>query len=114
MADESKKTEAPKASRRVGIRLVPTGRSDLPLLANVARGQMSAAAVLVDFGFLEPAPLAALARRARAGEKMPEAMNGRLIARIALSSEALLALHQQLGQILRTPRRGNDDTKAAL
>jgi len=106
MADEPKKLEAPKDAaaqrQRVGVRLVPGGQSDVPLFANVARVQRSAAAVIVDFGFLEPAPMQALARQARAGAKIPEAMDGRLVARIALSAEALASLHKQLDQAIKS------------
>ena len=104
MANESKKTETPapdpKAPQSIGVRLVPTGNSDLPILSNFARVQLSASGVLVDFGFIEPAGLDALARTARAGGKMPEAVNGRLAARFALTPDALVALHQQLGQAM--------------
>jgi hypothetical protein len=104
MAQESKKTEAPAAApaalQSIGVRLVPTGDSDLPTLSNFARVQVSASGVLVDFGFIEPAGLDALARTARAGGKMPEAVNGRLAARFALTPDALVALHQQLGQAI--------------
>lgn len=108
-AEEAKKEQAPSppgsastipASQSIGVRLVPTGDSDLPILSNFARVQVSGSGVLVDFGFIEPAGLAALARTARAGGKMPEAVNGRLAARFALTPDALVALHQQLGQAL--------------
>lgn len=104
MATESKKTEIPavdpKAPQSIGVRLVPTGESDLPVLANFARVQMSGSGVLVDFGFIEPAGLDALARTARAGGKMPEAVNGRLAGRFALTPDSLIALHQQLTQAI--------------
>ena len=120
MAEESKKTESVAAATRarsdqsVGVRLMPNGKSDVPLLANFARVQVSAPAVMVDFGFHEPAALGALAQRARNGGKMPEAINGHLAARLALSPEALVALHQQLGQAidgLRAPRKPRETTQ---
>jgi hypothetical protein len=106
---------APRAGAKqttVGVRLVPTGESDLPVVSNYSRVQVSSAGVLVDFGFLEPAGLEMLARTARAGGKMPEAVQGRLAGRFALTPDALLALHQQLGQAvaqLRTPRKKKGD-----
>jgi hypothetical protein len=115
MATESKKTETAaqgaKAPQSIGVRLVPTGDSDLPTLANFARVQMSASGVLVDFGFIEPAGLDALARTARAGGKMPEAVNGRLAGRYALTPDALVALHQQLGQAIAGLRAGSKAKK---
>ena len=119
MATESKKTETPaqgaKAPQSIGVRLVPTGDGDLPTLSNFARVQMSASGVLVDFGFIEPAGLDALARTAKAGGKMPEAVNGRLAGRFALTPDALVALHQQLGQAiagLQSARRTKEAAKA--
>ena len=89
-----------QASPNIGVRLVPTGDSDLPRFSNFARVQVSPSGVLVDFGFLEPAGLTVLARTARAGGKMPESVNGRLAARFALTPDALVGLHQQLGQAI--------------
>jgi hypothetical protein len=115
MATESKKTEAPaadpKPQQSIGVRLVPTGDSDLPVLSNFARVQMSGSGVLVDFGFIEPAGLDALARTARAGGKMPEAVNGRLAGRFALTPDALVALHQQLGEAIAGLRAGSKARK---
>jgi hypothetical protein len=120
MAQENKKTEAPaanpKAPQSIGVRLVPTGDSDLPILSNFARVQMSVSGILVDFGFIEPAGLDALARTARAGGKMPDAVTGRLAARFALTPDALVALHQQLGQAiagLRAAPRAKKETGGA-
>ena len=96
------------AKQTIGVRLVPADGSDLPVVCNFTRVQLSSAGVLVDFGFLEPGGLDVLARTARAGGKMPEAVQGRLAARYALTPDALLALHQQLGQAiagLRAPRK---------
>lgn len=123
-AEEVKTEQAPSpsgsaatipASQSVGVRLVPTGDSDLPILSNFARVQVSQSGVLVDFGFIEPAGLAALERVARSGGKMPDAVNGRLAARFALTPDALVALHQQLGQAiagLRAGRRAGNEGKA--
>ena len=96
------------AKQTIGVRLAPANGSDLPVVCNFTRVQLSSAGVLIDFGFLEPAGLDILARTARAGGKMPEAVQGRLAARFALTADALLALHQQLGQAiagLRPPRK---------
>jgi hypothetical protein len=118
--EQDKATEAAVGTRSgakqpaIGVRLIPTGDSDLPILSNYTRVQMSSAGVFVDFGFLEPSGLDMLARTARAGGKMPEAVQGRLAARFALTPDALLALHQQLAQViagLRAPRKKKSDAK---
>ena len=107
---DDKKTEAAASTtqapvgQNIGVRLAPTGASDIPALSNFVRVQIGAPSVIVDFGFLEPAGLTALADRARKGGKMPEAIGGRLISRFALSPDALIALHQQLGQAINALR----------
>jgi hypothetical protein len=113
-AEESKKTEPASAAAQnqsIGVRLVPSDDSDLPILSNFARVQVTASGVLVDFGFIEPSGLAALARTARAGGKMPQAVNGRLAARFALTPDALVALQQQLTQAIGQLRRAGGQGK---
>jgi len=115
MAEEPKKAmpSAAPVARNIAVRLVPSGDSDLPILSNYARVQLSPSGVLVDFGFLEPAALAALERTARAGGKMPDAVNGRLAARFALTSDVLIALHQQLGQAIAGLRGASRSKESA-
>lgn len=106
---ESKETsrgERMEASRQsVNLQLVPTDGSDQPVLANVTMVQPTAGVALLDFGFLDPGAMAALSNMARAGKKVPERVNGRLAARVALSYEALATLHQQMGGVLQALTR---------
>ena len=95
---ESKKAEAKPAS--LNIRLTPVDNSDQPILANFTTLNGAPGMVFVDFGFLEPAALAALSRLAQTGGKIPENLNGKLAVRIALGFDTMSALHQQLGQAL--------------
>jgi hypothetical protein len=106
--DESKKddvkTEAPAAApeqRGVNIQLVPAGQSDQPVLANFTTVHPASGVAIVDFGFLDPAALNALSQLARSGKKIPERMQGRLGARIALPYDALSGLYQQIGRLLQ-------------
>jgi hypothetical protein len=82
------------------LRLVPVGNSDQPIVANYTALNVSPGMVFVDFGFIEPGMLSALPRMARDGGKMPESINGKLAARVALGYDALAQLHQQLGRML--------------
>jgi len=92
---------APRAKRAsLGIRLVPVGNSDQPVLANYTSLNVAPGMVFIDFGFLEPGMLSALPRVARSGGKLPESVNGRLAVRVALGYDGLANLHQQLGQVL--------------
>jgi hypothetical protein len=82
------------------LRLVPVGNSDQPIVANYTALNVSPGMVFVDFGFIEPGMLSALPRMARDGGKLPESINGKLAARVALGYDALAQLHQQLGRML--------------
>jgi len=101
MAVQSKEP-AKTESKSVGlnIRLAPVNNSDQPVLSNFTRLNGAPGMAFVDFGFLEPAALAALSRLAQTGGKIPENLNGKLAVRIALGFDTMAALHQQLGQAL--------------
>ena len=72
----------------MGIRLAPVGDSDQPVVANYTTLNVSPGMVFVDFGFLEPAVLAALPRVAKQGGKLSERLNGKLAVRVAMGYDA--------------------------
>jgi len=84
---------------------MPANGSDQPLLANITIVQPTAGVALLDFGFVDPAALAALNTMARSGRKVPERVNGRLATRVAMSYEALATLHRQIGGALQAVSR---------
>ena len=88
-------------NRQMGIRLEPVDNSDQPVLANYCTINVAPGMAFLDFGFFEPAMLAALPRVARSGGKLPENLNGKLAVRVALGFDTLANLHQQLGQVLK-------------
>jgi hypothetical protein len=87
-------------NKQMGIRLAPVENSDQPVVANYCSINVSPGMAFIDFGFLEPAMLAALPRVARSGGKLPERLNGKLAVRVALGYDTLANLHQQLGRVL--------------
>jgi hypothetical protein len=99
--DEAKAETPAAASQNVNIQLVPAGQSDQPILANFTALHPSSGVALIDFGFLDPGALNALTQMARSGRKMPERMNGRLGARVAMPYDSLANLHQQIGRVLQ-------------
>ena|SRR5687767_7629987 len=102
MAKEEPKTDAAPAERQgINVQLLPAADSERPVLANFTTLHPAQGMALVDFGFLEPQALAALSQMARSGKKMPERLNGRLSARVALPYDALANLHQQIGRLLQ-------------
>jgi hypothetical protein len=50
----------------------------------------------VDFGFIEPTLLAAIAKTAKDGQAAPIALDGHLITRAAMDISALARLQQQI------------------
>ena len=93
------------AAQSVNLQLLPANGSDQPVLANVTIVQPTVGVTLLDFGFLDPAAMNTLTTLARAGKKVPERINGRLAARVALSYEALSSLHQQINGVLQALAR---------
>ena len=62
--------------------------------------------IFIDFGFLEPAMLAALPRMMKQGGKLPEAVNGKLAVRVAMGYDALQGLKQQIDRLAQAARQG--------
>ena len=83
----------------MGVRLAPVDNSDQPVLANYATVNVAPGMAFIDFGFIEPGLLAAIPRVAKEGGKLPETVNGKLAARVAMGYDGLAALHQQLGRL---------------
>ena len=100
-APASAAAAAPAATKQMSVRLVPVGNSDQAIVANYSSINLAPSMAFVDFGFLEPAVLAALPRLARSGGKMPEKLNGRLAVRVAMGYDSIAGLHQQLGEVLK-------------
>jgi hypothetical protein len=95
--------DAPKG-KNLGIRLVPVDNSDQPVVANYTSINVAPGMVFIDFGFLEPAMLAALPRVARSGGKLPESLNGKLAVRVAMGYDALQGLKQQIDRLAQAAK----------
>lgn len=120
MAEGSKdqQQQGTKASTKsIGLRLAPVDNSDQPKVANYTSLNPSPGFVYLDFGFLEPAVLAALPKIAKQGGKLPDSLNGKLAVRVAVGYDTAANLYQQLGQMLArvgaamTAEKRRDGTK---
>ena len=102
MADAPKKEEKPAAPtrQRMGVRLAPVDNSDQPVLANYASVSVAPGMAFIDFGFLEPGLLAAIPQVAQQSGKLPQAVNGKLVVRVAMSYVTLAALDEQVKKML--------------
>ena len=54
----------------------------------------------MDFGFIEPALLGAIANSAKNGQAAPKGIEGQLVTRVAMGVDVLARLHQQIQQVL--------------
>lgn len=84
----------------VNVRLALAGQTDQPVLVNYTHVGLAQGLAYIDFGFLEPALLSAVAQRTQQGQVLPQQLEGARAARVALSLDGLLRLQQQLQQAL--------------
>ena len=87
---------------QVGLRLQPVNHSEQPIFSNFTLVQGAPGVVFLDFGFLEPTALPAIARLAKSGGKMPDSIDGRLACRVVLGTDVAAQLAQQLTQHLKS------------
>jgi len=87
---------------QLGIRLQSVEGSDQPVFSNFTMVQGAPGMVFLDFGFLEPNALPSVVRAAQSGGKVPEAIRGKLAARVVLGIDSAVQLAQQLQQHLRS------------
>ena len=100
-AETTTSTEAAATPQGVNLQLLPADGNDRPAFANVTIVQPTAGVALIDFGFLDPGAFESLRQMARSGKKVPERINGRLTARVALSYDVLVNLQRQIAGALQ-------------
>jgi hypothetical protein len=54
----------------------------------------------LDFGFIEPTLLAAIAKTTKDGQSAPKGLEGHLVTRVAMGVDVSARLHQQIQQVL--------------
>jgi hypothetical protein len=84
----------------VNVALQPLDHSDQPVSANYSSVGVAQGIAYLDFGFLEPAQLAGVARKAKEGNGVSPHVNGTLVVRVAMGLDVVQRLHQQLQQVL--------------
>lgn len=88
----------------LSVRLKPSDSSAHPRAANYTSVSISQGLAYLDFGFIEPAALAAIAKNAKDGQAAPKGLDGHLVSRVAMDANALARLHQQIQQVLASVR----------
>ncbi len=88
----------------LNVRLKPSDPSAHPRAANYTNVGSAQGIAYLDFGFIEPALLAAIAKTTKDGQAAPKGLDGHLISRIAMDVSSLARLHQQIQQVLGSMR----------
>ena len=94
MSDAKDKTIA------LNVRLKPSESSAHPCATNYTNVGVAQGIAYVDFGFIEPALLAAITKTAKDGQAAPKGLEGHLVTRVAMGVDVLARLHQQIQQVL--------------
>jgi hypothetical protein len=84
----------------LNVRLKPSESSAHPRATNYTNVGVAQGIVYVDFGFIEPSLLAAIAKTTKDGQAAPKGLEGALVTRVAMSVDVLARLHQQIQQVL--------------
>ena len=84
----------------VNVRLKPSEPSAHPRATNYTNVGVAQRIAYVDFGFIEPTLLAAIAKTAKDGQAAPKGLEGALVTRMAMGVDVLARLHQQIQHVL--------------
>lgn len=93
-------SEAKDTTIALNVRLKPSEPSAHPRAANYTNVGIAQGIAYLDFGFIEPAVLAAIAKTAKDGQAAPKGLDGHFITRVAMDVSALARLQQQIQQVL--------------
>ena len=84
----------------LNVRLKPSESTAHPRATNYSNVGVAQGIAYVDFGFIEPALLCAIAKTAKDGQAAPKGIEGQLVTRVAMGVDVLARLHQQIQQVL--------------
>ena len=99
--NESQTETTQPQALQVGIRMQQGEHTGQPIYSNFTAVQGGQGVIFVDFGFLEPQAMQALAKMTQSGDKVPETIGARMSSRMAISVDAAANLNRQLSQLLR-------------
>ncbi len=84
----------------LNVRLKPSEASAHPRAVNYTNVGVAQGMAYLDFGFIEPAVLAAIAKTAKDGQAAPKGLDGHLVTRVAMDVGSLVRLQRQIQQVL--------------
>ena len=106
--------EAKEKVLALNVRLKSNDSSAHPRAANYTNVGVAEGIAYVDFGFIEPALLGAIAKTAKDGQAAPKVIEGQLVTRVAMGMDVVARLHRQLQHVLlsrRAAAEGHDDNQ---
>lgn len=92
----------------LNVKLTSSDSSAHPRATNYMNVGIAQGIAYLDFGFIEPAVLAAIAYTAKDGQAAPKGLEGYLLTRVAMPLDALVRLQQQMQQVLVGLREGRE------
>lgn len=93
-------SDAKDQSIALNVRLKPSDPSAHPRATNYTNIGVAQGIAYLDFGFIEPTLLAAIAKTAKDGQATPKGLEGTLVTRVAMGVDVLARLHRQIQQVL--------------
>lgn len=93
-------SESKNPTIALNVSLKPSDSSAHPRAANYTNVAIAQGTAYLDFGFIEPALLAAIAKTAKDGQAAPKGLDGHLVTRVAMDVVSLARLQQQIQQVL--------------
>ncbi|MGE0642352.1 MAG: hypothetical protein AB7P24_01650 [Nitrospira sp.] len=88
----------------LNVRLKSSDSSAHPRAANYTNVGIAQGIAYLDFGFIEPGLLAAIARTAKDSQAAPKGLDGHLVTRVAMDIGSLARLQQQIQQVMGSLR----------
>ena len=95
----------------LNVRLKPSEPSAHPRAVNYTNVGVAQGVAHIDFGFIEPAMLATIAKTAKDGQPAPKGLDGHLVTRVAMPLDSLVRLHQQIQQVVAGLREAQQGKK---
>ena len=93
-------SESKNQTVALNVRLKPSESSAHPRATNYTNVGVAQGIAYLDFGFIEPSLLGAIAKTAKDGQAAPKGLEGHLVTRVAMSVDVLARLHQQIQHVL--------------
>ena len=84
----------------LNVRLKPSESSAHPRAVNYSSVGVAQGIAYLDFGFIEPARLAAIAKTVKDDQAAPKGLDGHLVSRVAMDVGSLARLQQQIQHVL--------------